>query len=77
MSLSRSVLWPPRLPRYFVKGQPQHAIQHGNNREPIFASKEDYRFYLYCLHEAGPVTCPCDPSLHVLIMVSLFQYGIF
>ncbi len=22
-----------RLPRYFVEGQPQHLIQHGNNRE--------------------------------------------
>ena len=33
--------------------QPQHVIQRGNNREPIFASKEDYRFYLECLHEAA------------------------
>jgi REP element-mobilizing transposase RayT len=30
-----------RLPRYFVKGQAQHVIQRGNNREPIFASKGD------------------------------------
>ncbi len=42
-----------RLPRYFVKGQAQHVIQRGNNREPIFASKEDYRCYRDCLHEAA------------------------
>lgn len=41
-----------RLPRYFVKGQPQHVIQRGNNREPIFAGDDDHRFYLECLQEA-------------------------
>ena len=42
-----------RQPRYFVKNQPQHIIQRGNNREPIFADDQDYRFYLECLHEAA------------------------
>jgi len=42
-----------RLPRYFVKGQPQHLIQRGNNREPIFAGDEDYLFYLECLKKAA------------------------
>ncbi len=42
-----------RLPRLFVPGQPLHVIQRGNNREPIFASDEDYRFYLRCLQEAA------------------------
>ena len=42
-----------RLARYFVKGQPQHLIQRGNNREPIFAGDEDYLFYLECLKEAA------------------------
>ena len=41
-----------RLPRYFVDGQTQHIIQRGNNREPIFARKDDYRFYLECLEDA-------------------------
>lgn len=41
-----------RLPRYFVKGQPQHIIQRGNNRELIFAHNDDYRFYLECLQSA-------------------------
>jgi putative transposase len=42
-----------RLPRYFVKDQPLHVIQRGNNREPIFAAEEDYRFYLQCLEDAA------------------------
>ncbi len=42
-----------RLPRYFVPEQPQHLIQRGNNREPIFAADEDYRFYLDCLQNAA------------------------
>ena len=42
-----------RLPRYFVPHQPLHIVQRGNNREPIFAADDDYRFYLDCLHEAA------------------------
>lgn len=42
-----------RLPRYFVKDQPQHIIQRGNNRDVIFADNSDYTFYLKCLLEAA------------------------
>lgn len=42
-----------RLPRYLLPGQPQHVIQRGNNRQPIFASEDDYRFYYECLMEAA------------------------
>ena len=42
-----------RLARCFVEGQPQHIIQRGNNREPIFAVERDYLFYLECLQEAA------------------------
>ena len=42
-----------RLARYFVKGQPQHIIQRGNNRGIIFADDADYAFYLECLQEAA------------------------
>lgn len=42
-----------RLPRYFVKGQPLHVIQRGNNREPIFVHAGDYRFYMECLQAAA------------------------
>ncbi len=42
-----------RLPRLFLPGQPIHAIQRGNNREPIFAAEKVYRFYLECLARAA------------------------
>lgn len=42
-----------RLPRYFASDQPQHIIQRGNNREPTFASDEDFTFYLDCLLRAS------------------------
>lgn len=32
----------PRLPRYVLPGHPQHVIQRGNNRGPIFVADEDY-----------------------------------
>jgi REP element-mobilizing transposase RayT len=36
----------PRPPRFIVPGLPQHVIVRGNNRDPIFASDEDYPAYL-------------------------------
>ena len=42
-----------RLPRFYLKDQPQHIIQRGNNKEPIFASHQDYEFYLECLTDAA------------------------
>jgi putative transposase len=41
-----------RLPRYFVPGQPQHVLQRGNNRTPIFVIEEDYACFLDCLADA-------------------------
>ena len=41
-----------RLPRFVLPGQPQHIIQRGNNKTPIFAQKQDYHFYLEKLAEA-------------------------
>ena len=46
-----------RLPRFFLPGQPLHVIQRGNNRDPIFAADDDYRFYLHCLMEAADAQC--------------------
>ena len=34
-----------RLPRFTIPGVPQHIIQRGNNRQPCFYAKEDYRRY--------------------------------
>lgn len=42
-----------RLPRYFVKDQPQHIIQRGNNRDITFVHENDYIFYIECLAEAA------------------------
>ena len=35
-----------RQPRFVITGHPQHVIQRGNNREPIFCQDADYSFYL-------------------------------
>ena len=42
----------PRLPRYVLPGQPQHVIQRGNNRCPIFVTDEDYGCFRHYLQEA-------------------------
>lgn len=41
-----------RLPRIDLPGLPQHIIQRGNNRIPIFFHEEDYHVYLDYLREA-------------------------
>ncbi len=43
----------PRLPRFFVDGQPQHVIQRGNNRAEVFAQDADRRHYLDLLAAAA------------------------
>ena len=42
----------PRLPRYVLPGHPQHVIQRGNNRCPIFIADEDYTGFRQQLMEA-------------------------
>lgn len=42
-----------RLPRLIIPHQPQHVIQRGNNRQPIFHDEEDYRRFLGWLKEAA------------------------
>ena len=42
----------PRSPRIFVPGVPCHVVQRGNNKNPIFFSKQDYYFFLEVLKEA-------------------------
>jgi putative transposase len=57
----------PRLPRFFVKGQPLHAIQRGNNREAIFAAPEDYvRFREFLLDGAKRYAC----AIHAYVLMS-------
>jgi len=55
-----------RQPRFILPGQPQHVIQRGNNRDVIFASDDDYRFYLEKL-EAACVRFKCELHAYVLM----------
>ena len=55
-----------RLPRFVIAGHPQHVIIRGNNREPIFYSDEDYRFYLDKLKDAC-IKHQCDIHAYVLM----------
>ena len=41
-----------RLPRFVLPGQPQHAIQRGNNHQIIFADDGDRRRFLAMLNDA-------------------------
>lgn len=43
----------PRQRRYFIRNQPLHVIQRGNNRQAIFFAQEDYRAYRRWLGEAA------------------------
>ena len=55
-----------RLPRYILPGVPQHVIQRGNNRSPIFCSEKDYLFYLEKLLEASQ-THGCQIHSYILM----------
>jgi putative transposase len=41
-----------RSPRIAVSGYPHHVAQRGNNRQAIFLSDEDYKFYVDCFLRA-------------------------
>ena len=43
----------PRHGRYFLKGQPLHLIQRGNDREPVFFQEDDYELYRRWLQQAA------------------------
>jgi putative transposase len=43
----------PRQPRYFLPGIPQHVVQRGVDRQPVFFEKGDYDLYLRSLCEAA------------------------
>lgn len=55
-----------RMPRYVIPGQPQHVIQRGNNRQPIFGAIADYRYYLEKLKDASEKH-ECDIHAYVLM----------
>lgn len=42
----------PRKPRFFLPHVPNHVVQRGKNRSPVFFESTDYYFYLDKLREA-------------------------
>ena len=54
------------MARFTIPGQPQHVIQRGNNREPIFAAEEDYQYYLERLGEAAR---KCHVDIHAYVLM--------
>ncbi len=57
----------PRKPRFNLIGIPQHIIQRGNNREPCFYAKKDYRRYLEDLKESAEKH---DCRIHAYILMT-------
>jgi putative transposase len=43
----------PRQPRYFIPNIPQHVIQRGVDKQPVFFQPADYELYLNSLGEAA------------------------
>lgn len=56
----------PRKPRIVIPGQPLHVLQRGNNRQAIFFSEEDYRFFLEAVR-AACVKYRCAVHAYVLM----------
>lgn len=55
-----------RQPRYNLPDVPQHVIQRGNNRQPVFFAEDDYQIYLDKLNAASVRHC-CDIHAYVLM----------
>lgn len=56
-----------RLPRLTIPGYPHHIIQRGNNRQPIFASDEDFRELLGLLEEHARAA---GVAVHAYVLMS-------
>lgn len=56
----------PRQPRYFVPDVPQHVIQRGVDRQPVFFDGNDYSLYLHALGNAA-VKYECQIHAYVLM----------
>ncbi|MEX0900805.1 MAG: transposase [Gammaproteobacteria bacterium] len=55
-----------RPPRTLIAGIPQHAIQRGNNKQPVFMEFQDYHLFLKFLQE-GAELGQCDVHAYVLM----------
>lgn len=65
----------PRRPRIHLPGIPQHVIQRGVDRQPVFFSDEDRQFYLDWLSEYAQKRCIelhayCLMTNHVHLLLS-------
>jgi hypothetical protein len=40
---------------------PEHVLERGHNRQPLFFRPDDYRVYLQCLHDAPYTAASCTP----------------
>jgi putative transposase len=56
-----------RLPRLTVPGYPHHIIQRGNNRQALFADRDDYLHLLEYLAEGGQ---KYDVAIHAYVLMS-------
>ena len=57
----------PRLPRYAAAGQPQHVIQRGNNKAPLFTAAAEYaRFSAYLLSARHRHQC----EIHAYVLMT-------
>jgi putative transposase len=71
-----------RLPRFVLPGYPQHIIQRGNNRQPIFYRDDDYRFFhekltAACIHYGCAVHAYVLMTNHAhLLMTPQTEHGI-
>lgn len=56
----------PRQPRVVLAGQPHHIIQRGNNKQNIFNSPKDRRYFLNKLYETS-IEFDCNIHAYVLM----------
>jgi putative transposase len=56
-----------RPPRLFIKGQPHHVIQRGNNRTPIFTCEEDFLYFEICL---GKAVSEFGVAIHAIVLMT-------
>lgn len=56
-----------RLARLVVPGYPHHVIQRGNNRQPIFDSKDDYQTLLDLVEQSA---AKFGVSIHAYVLMS-------
>jgi len=57
----------PRKPRFFLPGVPQHIVQRGHSRNPVFFDKADYSVYLTGVCEAAE---RYDCAVHACVLMT-------